>query len=152
MKGIVPFLQENFLFKMVVSHGYHFIGAFALAALAKAVKSYCEGGKCRSKARMDGKTVIITGANTGIGKETALDLAKRGARVIIACRDVKKGICAAEQIRKLSGNSKVVVQYLDLASFDSVRKFARHINETEAQVDVLINNAGESLLFGVSWP
>lgn len=51
-------------------------------------------GVCTSKNKLSGKTVIITGANAGIGKETAIDLAKRGARVIMACRDLKKAAAA----------------------------------------------------------
>ena len=58
--------------------------------------SYFAGGVCRSTARLDGRSAIITGGNTGIGKETAIDLAKRGADVIIACRSKERGEAAVE--------------------------------------------------------
>ncbi len=103
---------------------------------------YFSGGRCKSRARLDGKTVIITGANTGIGYETAIDLAKRGARIILACRDVKKAVKAAEEIRLKSGNGNVITEYLDLASLESVKKFATKMNEQEERLDILINNAG----------
>ena len=91
---------------------------------------------------MNGKTVIITGANTGIGKETALDMAKRGARVIMACRDLKKGEAALKDIVERTGSKKVVLKQLDLASMKSIRKFAEDINMNEPELHVLINNAG----------
>ncbi|XP_062402568.1 retinol dehydrogenase 13-like isoform X2 [Sardina pilchardus] len=100
------------------------------------------GGVCRSSARLDGKTVLITGANTGIGKETAVDLASRGARVILACRDLAKATFAAEDIRERSGNGNVVVKKLDLASLQSVRELAEDVLKTEDRLDILINNAG----------
>ena len=103
---------------------------------------YFSGGRCKSKARLDGKTVIITGANTGIGYETGIDLAKRGARVILACRDINKAVKAAEEIRQKSCNGNVITEYLDLASLDSVKKFATKMNEQEERIDILINNAG----------
>lgn len=106
-------------------------------------KFYFAGGKCTSRVRLDGKTVVITGANTGIGKETALDLARRGARVILACRDVDKAERrAASEIRGVSGNGNVSVERLDLASLKSVREFAERINANESRLDILINNAG----------
>jgi retinol dehydrogenase-12 len=143
MNRLNGFFENNLLARTIASHKYHVLGTLALVFIIKSVKKYFEGGKCASKTRLDGKTVVITGGNTGIGKETALDLAQRGARVIIACRDVKKGIRAAEEIRRTTGNGNVVVEYLDLASFDSVKRFAEHVNKTEEFVHILINNAGE---------
>ena len=90
-----------------------------------------------------GKTAIVTGANTGIGKETALDFAQRGARVILACRDEEKAKDAARDIVTETGSNQVVVRIVDLASFESVRAFAKLINETEERLDILVNNAGQ---------
>ena len=84
----------------------------------------------------------MTGANTGIGKETALDFAQRGARVILACRNEEKAKDAARDIIAETGSDKVVVRILDLASFKSVRAFAKLINETEERLDILVHNAG----------
>ena len=106
------------------------------------IRKFMAGAVCKSKARLDGKTVIITGANTGIGLETAVDLAKRNARVILACRSVERGETAAVEVRKRSGNDNAVFVQLDLASLDSVRWFAAKILEEEPRIDILINNAG----------
>uniref|UniRef100_A0A8C1G0L6 Retinol dehydrogenase 12, like n=1 Tax=Cyprinus carpio TaxID=7962 RepID=A0A8C1G0L6_CYPCA len=95
-----------------------------------------------SDARLDGKTVIITGANTGIGKETAINLAKRGARIIMACRDTEKAEAALKEVKDASGNQDVVTSRLDLADSKSIREFAEKINKEEKQVNILINNAG----------
>ncbi|KAJ7365271.1 hypothetical protein OS493_005370 [Desmophyllum pertusum] len=110
-------------------------------------KWYFSGGVCTSKARLDGKTVIVTGANTGIGKETALDFAKRGARVILACRDEQRAMNAARDIIAKTGSDKIVVRILDLGSFESVRAFGKLVNETEERLDILVNNAG---IFGTA--
>ena len=106
------------------------------------IKKYAAGGVCTSKATMAGKTVIITGANAGIGKATAIDMAQRGARVIMACRDLKRGEAALNDIVEETGSKKVVLKHLDLASLKSVRKFAEDINKNEPELHVLINNAG----------
>ncbi|CAH2105547.1 unnamed protein product [Euphydryas editha] len=90
---------------------------------------------------MVGKTVIITGGNCGIGFETAKNLADRGARVIIACRSIKRGSAATKEIIKATGNKDVEYRQLDLASFRSVREFCENILKTEKRLDVLINNA-----------
>lgn len=99
---------------------------------------------CSSTNRLDGKTVIITGANAGIGKETAKDLVSRGARVIIACRNESKAAQAAEEIKKADEKrpDAVVIKKLDLASLASIRSFAEDILNTESKIDILINNAG----------
>ncbi|KAL7632836.1 UNVERIFIED_CONTAM: hypothetical protein RMT77_016833 [Armadillidium vulgare] len=95
----------------------------------------------RGTARIDGKTVIITGGNTGIGKETARDLAKRGGKITILCRNTEKGKAAAEEICKET-NSVIDVQELDLADLESVRKCAAILKEKIPKIDILINNAG----------
>ncbi|XP_022096266.1 retinol dehydrogenase 13-like [Acanthaster planci] len=91
---------------------------------------------------LKGKMAIVTGANSGIGRLTALDFAQRGARVILACRNLQKAQDAAEEIKTRTGNSEVVVRHLDLASLQSVREFAGKIIESEERLDILVNNAG----------
>ena len=105
------------------------------------IRRWVAGAVCQSKAKLDGKMVIITGANTGIGKETAIDLAKRNARVILACRSQEKGKKAEVDVRRESGNNDVHFRQLDLSSFTSIRKFAKEVLEEESCVDILINNA-----------
>lgn len=74
--------------------------------------------------RIDGKVVIVTGCNCGIGKETALEMAKRGGRVYMACRDWQRCETARLDIIKESGNPNVFNRTLDLSSMESVRDFA----------------------------
>ncbi|XP_056155103.1 retinol dehydrogenase 12, like [Lampris incognitus] len=95
-----------------------------------------------STVRLDDKTVVITGANTGIGKETALDLAKRGAKIIIACRDMEKAQTAVKEVTESSGNQNVICMKLDLSDTKSIKEFAETINKGETKLNILINNAG----------
>lgn len=83
-----------------------------------------QGGRFKSPQRADDQIVLITGANTGIGRETALELAKRGAHVYMACRDMKRCEEAREAIVVESQNPRVYCRQCDLASFQSVRQFA----------------------------
>lgn len=106
------------------------------------LRRYVAGGVCRSRALMAGKTVLITGANCGIGKATATELARRDARVILACRDADKANQAVREIRAQTSGGQLVVKTLDLASLRSVRSFVDEVLKDEPRLDVLINNAG----------
>lgn len=79
---------------------------------------------------------------TGIGFYTAQDFAKRGAKVILACRNQQRAENARSKIVEVTGNPNVVVKILDLGSLDSVRAFAKDINKAEERLDILVNNAG----------
>ena len=83
-----------------------------------------QGDKFKNPIKADGKVVVITGANCGIGKETAWDLAKRGAHVIMACRDMAKCEEARKEIVLATKNKHVYCRECDLASFESIRNFA----------------------------
>ena len=89
-----------------------------------------------------GKRIVITGANGGIGKVTARELAKAGASIVMACRDIAAAGKAADEIRRQTGNGDISVVHLDLASFSSVRACAGIIAERWGKIDVLLNNAG----------
>ncbi|CAG9795086.1 unnamed protein product [Diatraea saccharalis] len=103
-------------------------------------KLTCGINKCSK--HLVGKVVLVTGGNTGIGFETAKDLADRGAKVILGCRSVQRGTSARDKIIAETGNSDVHFRQLDLASFKSIREFADDIIKNEKQLHILINNAG----------
>lgn len=77
-----------------------------------------------------------------LGLETALDLSKRGAHLILACRDMKKAKEAADEITKRTGNQQIQCEHLDLVDLDSVRSFAAKMNQKLQKLDILVNNAG----------
>ncbi|XP_049626425.1 retinol dehydrogenase 11 [Suncus etruscus] len=106
------------------------------------IRKMLSNGVCTSTVQLSGKVVVITGANTGIGKETAKELAHRGARVYLACRDVQKGELVAKEIQTVTGNQMVLVRKLDLADTKSIRDFAKNFLAEENQLHILINNAG----------
>lgn len=88
-------------------------------------RKYLQGGQFTKNVCADGKIIIITGCNTGIGKETALELAKRGARVYMACRNFGRCEEVRKEIINLTGNTNVFNMPLDLASMESVRSFVK---------------------------
>jgi NAD(P)-dependent dehydrogenase (short-subunit alcohol dehydrogenase family) len=91
---------------------------------------------------MNGKVIVITGGNTGIGKEAAVALAAGGAQVVITSRNEERGRTARQEIAERSGNESVDVMSLDLASFRSIRSFATDVLDRFDHLDVLVNNAG----------
>jgi NAD(P)-dependent dehydrogenase (short-subunit alcohol dehydrogenase family) len=91
---------------------------------------------------MQGKMVLITGANSGIGEETARGLAKMGATVVMACRNLTKAVHVCEAIKRESGNDQIEVMQLDLTLLRSIREFSSQFQLKHRQLNVLINNAG----------
>lgn len=91
---------------------------------------------------MEGKTCVITGASSGIGKVSAEQLASMGARVVMVCRSQGRGERAKAEVEARSGRGSVELMLADLASLDSVRAFARKFEESHGSLHVLLNNAG----------
>ncbi|HZU50030.1 MAG TPA: SDR family NAD(P)-dependent oxidoreductase [Mycobacterium sp.] len=89
-----------------------------------------------------GRVAVITGANTGLGYETAMALAAHGAHVVLAVRNLDKGKEAADLIAKRNPDATVMLQELDLTSLDSIRAAADQLRTEHDHIDLLINNAG----------
>jgi NAD(P)-dependent dehydrogenase (short-subunit alcohol dehydrogenase family) len=89
-----------------------------------------------------GRVAVVTGANTGLGYETAAALAAKGAHVVLAVRNLDKGKDAAGRIEQATPGAKVALQELDLTSLDSVRAAADQLKSDHESIDLLINNAG----------
>jgi NAD(P)-dependent dehydrogenase (short-subunit alcohol dehydrogenase family) len=93
--------------------------------------------------RADGKTCLITGANTGLGFGIAVEMAKRGAHVIMACRSQIPE--SGEKVKDLSGSDKVEMIHLDLSKIESIHRFCNHLYKNKIEVDITILNAGVAL-------
>ena len=91
---------------------------------------------------LGGKTMIVTGGNSGIGKAAAVELARAGARVVITARNEARGAAAVADISAASGSSTVELAVFDLADLSSVRSGAADLLERCPRIDVLLNNAG----------
>ncbi|XP_029642619.1 retinol dehydrogenase 13 [Octopus sinensis] len=113
------------------------IGGFAFA-----FRQYLRGTPYQSKKQLKKETVLVTGATSGMGQAAATDFASRGARVIMACRDIEAGQKIAQEIQKKTNNTNVTALHCDLSSLDSVRKFVEEFKKRESQLHILINNAG----------
>lgn len=91
---------------------------------------------------MSGKVCVVTGANAGIGRETALGIAKLGATVVMVCRDRERGEAAQHEIKQQSGNDRIELMICDLASQNAIREFAKEFKLRNDRLDILVNNAG----------
>jgi NAD(P)-dependent dehydrogenase (short-subunit alcohol dehydrogenase family) len=101
-----------------------------------------EGWTAKDIPDQSGRYAIVTGANSGLGLVTARELARAGASVVMACRNLEKGHAAIEQVRAAVPDGQVQLEELDLASLESVRGFAERYKATHDGLDLLINNAG----------
>lgn len=102
----------------------------------------CDRRYLNDGVKIDGKVVLVTGGSSGLGLETARNLAERGGKIYIASRGESRGEKAAESIRVLTGNQHVKFVQLDLGSLKSIRKFSQTFHSIENRLDILINNAG----------
>jgi NAD(P)-dependent dehydrogenase (short-subunit alcohol dehydrogenase family) len=91
---------------------------------------------------LTGRTAVVTGANSGVGLHTSLELARRGAYVVLACRDAGRGEQAVAEVRRQAPAAEVELGLLDLASLASVRTFAGQLLGSHPRLDILVNNAG----------
>ncbi|XP_016957901.1 retinol dehydrogenase 12 [Drosophila biarmipes] len=114
------------------------LSAFGIYFLRK----YMQGGQFTKKTDETGRVVIVTGCNQGIGKETVLELARRGATIYMACRDMRKCEQARQEIIEATNNQNVFARELDLCSMKSIRNFAAGFKKEQGKLHILINNAG----------
>ena len=94
---------------------------------------------------MKGRICMITGANSGVGKATAIGLAKMGATIVMVCRNKEKGEKASDDIKRESNNKSVDLMLVDLSSQKAIHQFVKDFKEKYKCLDVLINNAGVNL-------
>ncbi|KAM9615790.1 dehydrogenase/reductase SDR family member 13 isoform 5-T5 [Morphnus guianensis] len=124
--------------------GWTLLGAGLLLALYTLLRhGLRRSPPLRARPELRGRTAIVTGGSSGIGAATALELARCGARVVLATRNAPRGEAAARRIRTETGNAEVLFMQLDLASLRSVRAFATAFLRQEPHLHLLINNAGE---------
>jgi NAD(P)-dependent dehydrogenase (short-subunit alcohol dehydrogenase family) len=108
-------------------------------------RRYAAGGMGWTEDRIGdrrGSVAVVTGANSGIGYWVSVGLARVGARVVMACRDLERAEQAAERLRAEVGGADVVTHRLDLADLDGVEASARSLLSTHERIDLLVNNAG----------
>lgn len=121
---------------------YYYSAGISIIGGGYLLRDYISGPEYDIKEKLTDKVIIVTGANTGIGKETVRTLAKHGAKVIMACRDMKKCEEARTEIVLESRNKYIYCRECDLASQKSIRNFVNQFKKEHSKLHVLINNAG----------
>jgi NAD(P)-dependent dehydrogenase (short-subunit alcohol dehydrogenase family) len=111
-----------------------------LSGITNLFRKHQAAGELKPGDRFDGKTVLVDGASSGLGFAIATDCARRGARVIMACRSGIPG--KGEQVKKITGNPEVHMLPVDFADVDSVRKLAAEVKARFSPIDIFISNAG----------
>lgn len=124
----------------VTGVGHASVGAATLTAIHDLLGSRGSLEPLGDGVRLDGRTALVTGASSGLGKAVAADLARRGARVLLACRSGIPEV--GEEIARASGSRFVEMLRVDLADFDSVAAMARELAARGEQIDILVGNAG----------
>ncbi|BBN08903.1 hypothetical protein MPTK1_4g15420 [Marchantia polymorpha subsp. ruderalis] len=142
--GVLSSFAESSVFGLpnLLWSSSRFLRLRASASEKKSLGLTVSNSIIKSTSEYERPHVIVTGGNSGIGKSTALELARQGMVVTLACRNQKAGSDAAEEIARVTNNKNVRSMTLDLASLDSVRKFAAEYKDTGLPLNVLVNNAG----------
>ena len=122
-----------------------YTGLTVLSSAALALgKLYFRGSTCKITKDLKGKVIVVTGASSGIGAESARNFAQLGATVVLAAPDESKTLAVVQKIKKETENDNIEFIPLDLADLDSVTQFVQTFKEKHRNLDVLINNAGFS--------
>ena len=133
----------NFFFTIsLLSLSYLMAILIAFSIMIFFLKKYFNGGVCQFQADLTSKVIIITGANKGLGKQTALEFIKMNATLIFGCRDIKRAEDAKSEILQTYSTAKIDIIQLDLSDLSSVRNFAKSFKSKYSRLDILINNAG----------
>ena len=130
---------SNFITK---SHLYAIAASFGFAIVLKLIRNYFNGPIYKGKKDVSKKLIIVTGANSGIGKETALDLLANGATVIFACRNEKATNEVIDSIKDKDQRDRAIFIKLDLCNIDSVYDFCIQVKSKYKMIDIIVNNAG----------
>ncbi|XP_054724077.1 retinol dehydrogenase 14-like [Uloborus diversus] len=124
---------------------YAFILIFPLAVIGGLlflIRNFIRSTEyCDHDARFDGKTIVVTGGSSGLGRTLSLELARRGARVIVACRTQARRDSMAYFLRSKTGSFNIRSMFMDLTRLDTVYDFCQELAETEEKIDALVNNA-----------